>query len=190
MDGQNRYWFIDMPSLKLFGIQLESGNVREVSLGCGYGITADSQSRIWVSGMCGTESSKLIRFTPESDTLSEAPVEDAQLFSMMTRGIAVGRGRSAGHAWTVGTHGVLYKIETESMKQVDAFDFTKISPQAASAVGVAVDFEGYVWIVAQNDNAIYKFDPLAETFVRVPVGKGPYTYSDMTGVQLLNVELN
>jgi streptogramin lyase len=53
--------------------------------------------------------------------------------------------------------------------------------------GVAVDYEGYVWAVSQGANAAYKFDPDAETFVTVGIGRGPYTYSDMTGVQLRQV---
>ncbi|HUT77853.1 MAG TPA: hypothetical protein VM285_09220, partial [Polyangia bacterium] len=54
-------------------------------------------------------------------------------------------------------------------------------------IGVAIDFEGYVWAVSQGGNEAYKIDPATETFTTVPIGTGPYTYSDMTGVQLENV---
>ncbi len=33
-------------------------------------------------------------------------------------------------------------------------------------------------------------DPVEETFTTVEIGDDPYTYSDMTGVQLLNVIVN
>jgi len=54
------------------------------------------------------------------------------------------------------------------------------------AKGISIDYEGYVWIVSQDDNAAFKFDPDTGTYITVPVGKAPYTYSDMTGVQLTN----
>ena len=32
----------------------------------------------------------------------------------------------------------------------------------------------------------YRYDPVDATHVTIGIGQGPYTYSDMTGVQLLN----
>ena len=52
---------------------------------------------------------------------------------------------------------------------------------------MAVDFEGYVWVISQGSSQVYKFDPDTETYITINVGSGPYTYSDMTGVQLRNV---
>ena len=54
-------------------------------------------------------------------------------------------------------------------------------------VGVAVDFEGYVWAVSQGGNATYKVDPNTNEFETIAIGQGPYTYSDMTGMQLQTV---
>ena len=50
---------------------------------------------------------------------------------------------------------------------------------------MAVDYEGCVWTVSSGGDEIYKFDP--DTFATIPVGCGPYTYSDTTGLQLRNV---
>jgi hypothetical protein len=49
---------------------------------------------------------------------------------------------------------------------------------------VAIDFEGNVWTVSQGANSAYKVNPTTWTFVGIPIGQGPYTYSDMTGMQL------
>jgi len=46
--------------------------------------------------------------------------------------------------------------------------------QTVADLAAAVDFEGYVWTVDMNANAIYKFDPDTETHVTVPVGLRPY----------------
>ena len=57
-------------------------------------------------------------------------------------------------------------------------------------IGVAADHEGYIWTVAMYENAAYKFDPVAQTYETIPIGELPYTYSDMTGVQLSNVTVD
>jgi len=50
-----------------------------------------------------------------------------------------------------------------------------------------VDFEGYVWAVSQGGDEAYRVDPITYESITVPIGLSPYTYSDMTGVQLRNV---
>ncbi|PKN36185.1 MAG: hypothetical protein CVU63_17540, partial [Deltaproteobacteria bacterium HGW-Deltaproteobacteria-20] len=54
-------------------------------------------------------------------------------------------------------------------------------------VGVAIDYEGYVWTVSQGGNAAHKVHPATWAITTVPIGSGPYTYSDMTGMQLRGV---
>jgi streptogramin lyase len=54
-------------------------------------------------------------------------------------------------------------------------------------VGVAIDYEGYVWTVSQGGNAAHKVHPATWDITTVPIGSGPYTYSDMTGMQLRGV---
>ena len=143
-----------------------------MELGSGYGITADFQRRVWIGGGCGVS-----RYDPADESLEVVEVSDAEYL----RGIAVGTEKSAGYAWAADTDGTLYKIDQENMIVAGAYNI------GAELVGVAVDFEGYVWVVDYIANAAHKFDPDTETYITVPVGQRPYTYSDMTGMQLKGV---
>ncbi len=54
-------------------------------------------------------------------------------------------------------------------------------------VGVALDFDGYVWAVLQSPGGAVKIDPKTKQVIgSYPTGKSPYTYSDMTGYTLAN----
>lgn len=52
--------------------------------------------------------------------------------------------------------------------------------------GVSIDFEGYVWAVANGSNAT-KLDPVSGQIWTYSGLVGAYTYSDMTGYALSNV---
>ena len=86
--------------------------------------------------------------------------------------------------WAADTGGVLLEIDEETLEITGSWPIG-----AAKMIGVAVDFEGYVWTVSQEEGATYKFDPETHTMETVEIGLEPYTYSDMTGVQLENVTL-
>ena len=52
-------------------------------------------------------------------------------------------------------------------------------------VGIALDFEGFVWAVNQSGASATKIDPKTKQIIGTyPVGPSPYTYSDMTGYTL------
>jgi streptogramin lyase len=99
------------------------------------------------------------------------------------RGIAVGTAKSAGYVWASDSPGTLYQIDQESMEVVGSY----VMGSGIDMIGAAVDYQGYVWTVAQMSSSAYKFDPDTETFATFSSLQGPYTYSDMTGVQLRNV---
>jgi streptogramin lyase len=119
------------------------------------------------------------RFDPLTDTAESLEVDDGITYSL--RGIAVGVGASEGYVWASDTSGQLVKLHADDMEVVNTY-----TVGTAAMVGVAVDFEGFVWTVSMGGDACHKFDPDLETFVTVPIGDAPYTYSDMTGVQLKN----
>lgn len=55
-------------------------------------------------------------------------------------------------------------------------------PGCVEPLGVAIDVDGYVWVVDKGANRAYKFDPeLRAVELTVDTLDGPYTYSDMTG---------
>ncbi len=175
VDGNDGFWVYNAgifgpPSV--FRVEMSTLQVSEtVQLG-GYGITVDSQGRVWVGN-----GYFIFRYDPADGSLDECLVADAYDF----RGIAVGTEKSAGYVWVADFNGTLHKIDQENMAVAGAYDM------GIKLVGVAVDFEGYVWAVDLEADAAYKFDPDTETYVTVPVGVSPYTYSDMTGMQLKGV---
>jgi len=56
---------------------------------------------------------------------------------------------------------------------------------SGNPVGVALDYDGFVWAVNQGGSSTAKIEPKTMTKVGlVSVGSSPYTYSDMTGYTL------
>jgi len=183
VDGNGGFWVFDRSFAiqKIVRVDMNTLQVtKSISLQGGYGMTADSQGRIWVSGAhYGSSPSYVSRYDPESDSLEVLNVTDCGTCGL--RGIAAGMEKSAGYVWSADTDGTLYKIDQESMIVADTYEMGQYM------IGAAVDFEGYVWTVDMDANAIYKFDPDTEAHVTVPVGLKPYSYSDMTGMQLKGV---
>jgi streptogramin lyase len=176
MDGTNGFWIFDTAG-RLVRINTNSLSLFTREVECGYGITVDEQGRVWTGGSGGVGNC-VSRYDLNYDTEDTMDVPDAEFL----RGIAVGVELSAGYVWAADTSGRLYKLDEETMAIVDTY-----TVGAYNMIGVAVDFQGYVWTVSTDGNATYKFDPVTETFISVPIGMGPYTYSDMTGAQLRNV---
>lgn len=179
VDGVGNLWIIDPwgsmgGAISLWQIEMDGMWPTQRTVSCGYGITVDSQNRVWSGG--GTYPCAS-RYDPVAD------VEDIANFptGMFPRGIAAGVGKSAGYVWQV-DDGMLFKINEETLVTEASYPISGMD-----TIGVAVDYEGYVWVVAQGSSQVFKFDPDTETYITMAVGMGPYTYSDMTGVQLRNV---
>ncbi len=186
VDGKGGFWVADWPGgTRLTRVDMDTleTEVHEDASGGSYGITADSDGRIWTSG-CGPggpDTSFISYYDPVSQDMEslEFSMDDGIDF---LRGIAVGIEKSAGSVWSAATSGQLVEVNMDTMELVYILPVTELE-----IVGVAVDFEGYVWAVSFGENEIYKVDPDTYTYTAVPVGLEPYTYSDMTGMQLKNV---
>jgi hypothetical protein len=184
MDGNGNFWTVAMfCTVGLCNIQrisLDNLNDHTThSVHCGYGISADAQGRIWTAGM-GLGTSCVSRFDP--GTLQNDWVTTG--IGDPLRGIAVGTEMSAGYAWVASTAGNLLQVDLDTVEVVN-----EVPVGVSAMVGVAVDFEGYVWTVSQGGNATHKVDVSTDPWTKIDVGigLGPYTYSDMTGMQLKNV---
>lgn len=130
-----------------------------------YGIAADREGRLWTCNLNGC----LHRFDPEIREWRTAP-------SAACRGVAVG---PDGSIWT-GQESTLERWDPDRMEVIQT-----IPTSGSGGIGVAIDFDGKVWFVNQTSADASRLDP--ETGVeegRFPVGLAPYTYSDMTGIQL------
>ncbi|HUT77751.1 MAG TPA: hypothetical protein VM285_08705, partial [Polyangia bacterium] len=178
MDGSGGFWIYDSSGQSIYRIDTEILHFDNHSVPCGYGISVDSQGRVWTGGWGSGEYSCVNRYDPITDENVYVNVPGASFL----RGIAVGMGASAGYVWAADTGGSLVKIDKETVQVAGMFTIGGMD-----MIGVAIDFEGNVWTVAQISNSAYKFDPDAETYQAVPIGTNPYTYSDMTGAQLKNV---
>ena len=181
MDGKGNIWTVAM------GCTIGLCSIQRVSLAdltdnqtfpvhCGYGISVDSQGRVWTAGTNTFAGGGCIsRFDPEtqtSDFFSTGLVD-------FHRGVAVD---GEGSVWVASSDGDLLQVDEETLELVWR---DHVGPE--SVVGVAVDYEGYVWAVSQGGNSAHKVHPETHAVTNVPIGQGPYTYSDMTGMQLRNV---
>ncbi len=134
--------------------------------GYAYGITVDTQGRVWFSG-------GLNRFdytTKEwkgSDALFEGGGGIAQDFQ--------------NRIWMAGNNDVTW-VNMETF----AIGDTVTLPGEGQVKGVSVDMDGYIWAVLTGGHA-HKIHP--NTYARESYDglNDPYTYSDMTGGALYNV---
>jgi len=184
IDNQGNFWTVDM-SCTVGICQIERISLADLTdhqthgVHCGYGISVDSKGRVWTAGqniMAG--GGCVSRFDPSND--ENVWVNTGALD--FNRGVAVGVAASAGFVWAASTNGDLIQVDVEAVTIVNRQHIG-----TESMVGVAVDFEGYVWTVSEGANAAHKVDPTTWAATTVPIGIQPYTYSDMTGMQLWNV---
>jgi len=179
VDGLDGLWIVDnyAPDA-LIRVDMVALTTERHPIGlCGYGISVDASGRVWTGGdLC------INRYDPATRTDQSVNVAGTCPGCTMLRGIAVGSERSGGFVWAADSSGNLVKVDEETVEVVDA-----VPIGTPDMIGVAVDYEGFVWTVSQGANSAYKFDPGDGTFVRVGIGSRPYTYSDMTGVQLHQV---
>ena len=205
MDPEGNFWVMDgfgFPSNVVSGglirVNLASETVTRFENHCGYGISVDADGNVWTSGKhwesnaTPNETSCVQKFS----ATTELPEETPTYLGQFLRGIAVGSGKSAGYVWSAETRGALYKVNQANLADVEVIP-TPVSETTVACqsddncenglVGVAIDYEGYVWMVSTTENTAYKYDPESGDFTAVVIGDQPYTYSDMTGMQLRGV---
>jgi len=144
-----------------------------------YGITVDRDGYVWTTGQYGAQ-----RFDPETET-----------YDLVEGGCGGGVAADAdGNIWTAsGYVAVVWAVPEECRPS----GITRIDGQTLEAHvietlgqshGVAVDFDGHVWGINVPTGDAHKIDPSDESFEVAWDGGGnnSYTYSDMTGFQLVN----
>ncbi|MBW2261459.1 MAG: hypothetical protein JRG91_05745 [Deltaproteobacteria bacterium] len=176
MDGLGNFWMVAMGCTvgmcRLSQLNMTTHAFTIHTVPCGYGISVDRLGRIWTAGMGGVN-----RLDPVSGTNTTYNTGLAQF----NRGIAVD---DEGSVWAAVTDGSLIEVNETTVELIGT------APLGASdVVGVAIDFQGQVWAVAQGSNQAIKVNPDTYEVERFTIGSGPYTYSDMTGYQLTIVEI-
>ncbi|MBI4701003.1 MAG: hypothetical protein HY744_07570 [Deltaproteobacteria bacterium] len=184
IDNKGNFWTVDMNCTvglcQIERISVDDLNKHEThAVHCGYGISVDAKGRIWNAGMNAFAGGGCVsRFDPAT---AENVWADTGAMDF-DRGVAVGIALSAGSVWAASTNGDLIQVDMETVKVVKRQHIG-----AEAMVGVAVDYQGFVWTVSQGGNAAHKVHPVSWEITTVPIGKEPYTYSDMTGMQLWGV---
>jgi len=139
-----------------------------------YGITVDRDGYVWLSGGTGA-----MRFDPETEE-----------YTLVENNGGCGGGIAAdvnGIVWT--GHG--YICSPAGVSRIDPETMTaEVIQTGGDTHGVAIDFDGFVWGINVNGGNAHKIDPETLDF-EVAWESGTawgynYTYSDMTGYQLIN----
>lgn len=140
---------------------------------CGYGIAADAAGRIYTAG-----GSCVSRFDPATETWEK--------LDLRTQGMSSGRGLAVDNkngVWITDTSWGMFHVDGAGAQMVYKGKTAQLS---SGNVGAALDFDNNPWVISQSTNAAFKINPADYSSVKVTVGSGPYTYSDMTGYQLRN----
>lgn len=141
-----------------------------------YGITVDADGYVWLSGWNGAQ-----RFDPVTTE-----------YELVAGTGGCGGGIAAdvdGNVWT--GHG--YICNPQGVARIDPETMeAHVVATGGDTHGVAVDFDGNVWGINVGGGNAHKIDPEDESFEVAwtsNAGNGwgyNYTYSDMTGYQLVN----
>jgi hypothetical protein len=140
----------------------------------GYGMTVTSDGYVWLCGL------NTRRFDPLTEQWTSVPL----LGGSVHTGGCMGDGEGILYR---GSYAQIHGIDTTTLEVVRTLDVAQ--PGDDFIWGVAVDFDGYVWGVPRNGSRAYKVDPNNNTIaLQVDGLVQAYTYSDMTGFALLNVD--
>jgi len=178
IDANGILWVSGRGGSKLVRVDLETDAIDSYIPNLGgcfqpYGITLDPKGRVWVANCCCWHVT--YRFDPT--TLEWAAAE----MQARPRGVAAS------------IYGNVYVANDQSHKVAvvdsDAAQTLAYVDLGAGRfpIGVAVDFDEFVWTVNQTGNSVSKIDTTNLVVAgEYPIGNGPYTYSDMTGYILHN----
>ncbi len=183
MDGRGSFWTVAMTCTvmmcRLSRLNMTSLTEQIYNVPCGYGISVDREGYVWTAGMGCVN---------KLDPMSGANTTYSTGMTSFNRGIAVD---GMGSVWAAVTTGEVLRVNESDVTLINRFP-VHTGGSHGDIVGVAIDFQGYVWAVAYNDSATgyaIKIDPATYETESFPIGRGPYTYSDMTGYQLSIVEI-
>ncbi|MCO4760295.1 MAG: hypothetical protein KC502_02250 [Myxococcales bacterium] len=214
VDKDNYAWAGGWGQKKLWRLDPNTGAVVDtINLGCNpYGLVIDQKGVIWVAGRgCGV----LVQANPKTkavtkhgngkgspyginvDMFGKIWIANTNNYSSRFDPLT-GKWNSVAHnkrsrGIATSNDGYVY-VALDSTSSVAKINATTLVTEAHISlgssrypVGIAVDYDGYVWAVNQSKGTASKVDPKTNTVVgEYPVGKGPYTYSDMTGYTLNN----
>jgi hypothetical protein len=167
VDYEGNFWFHGWGTFKLARVDFETLEV-EIFDGGGYGITVDTEARVWLS-------SSISRFDYATGERLSANVSTSGGITQDLQN----------RIWAAGQNGVVW-VDMETLAVGDEVAL----PGNGQVKGVSVDIDGYIWAVRQDDPTAYKIDPDNYDIQTYTGLNGPYTYSDMAGGAINNVTCN
>lgn len=169
VDNEGNFWFHGFGNNKLVRVELASMTYT-ITGGGNYGITVDTEGRVWTNS--------IRRYDPGSNQWANPVGGNAGQNGGVAQDLQ-------GRIWAAEANGVTW-VDMETMAVGD----TVALPFQGQAKGVSVDIDGYIWAAFQGDTRAYRIDPDTYAIETVTGLNDPYTYSDMTGGQLSNVNCN
>jgi len=196
IDQQGIIWFVsrDPSPHSLVKVDPASGEVGSwpVPGNYAYGMAIDPWGKVWVAT---GESMGISRFDPVTNSWTNTWSWSER---GRTRGVAIKilRNAPAGavigstvfvahHTWTCVLGRYISVIDAKTLTPEEPID---LGDAVFGPVGVAVDSDGYLWSVNQCTNNASKIETETKQVIGTyPVGRSPYTYSDMTGYALKTI---
>ena len=176
-----------------------------------YGIAIDNKKRIWATEAYESDDSTrgfLFRYTPDANPLLTGTWDALKISEKHHRGLASDK---YGYIWVTTTEESAPTIpipQEVSLVNSDTFpdpaslldtkSFSDGTNTPHQGTGIAVDFNGNVWGVSrcqggQGFASFFEIDRSGATptivttsIKNIPIGNGPYSYSDMVGYNLKN----
>jgi len=173
VDGAGYLWISTLGHGPLLKISTETGQiVKSVEPGCAtYGIAIDRQDNPWFGNWCDNDGGAI-----KVDTQTYEVTRIKQNGIGKTRGVAADKD---GNIWVANWDG-------DSVTKIRASDNQIIGTYNVGngPLGMAVDRDGDVWAVNYSGGSATKLNPQGGLIDTYSTGANPYSYSDMTGLQL------
>ncbi len=148
-----------------------------------YGMTVDSQGRVWLASWSSSGSASAARYNPFNSQWDLATNHVASSLSGIQEDA---EGRMWMNYWSYdgdGTNPGLVYIDGETMEVSEPFG---IGCGPSACRGISVDLDGNVWSTSMTQNTAFRYNPESGNVDTYDQLVGPYTYSDMTGWALQN----
>ncbi len=177
IDGSGIIWVSGRGCNQMVRVDPETNQVQKLTPPSGnmYGITVDLKGNVWMGHYSNHAISRYVPATGQWDYITSG------LGSGCPRGMA---GSTDGYMYSgLGCSGTqIARVDIDTLQ----VNLINIAP-GTTPIGVALDSKGFIWAVCYSSSSAAKINPDTLSLVgNYPVGKNPYTYSDMTGYALHN----
>jgi len=174
VDGAGYLWISTIGYGPVLKISTETGLiVKKVDPGCAtYGIAIDREDNPWFGNWCDYKGGAI---KIDTNTYKVTKIEQPGINSR-TRGVAADKD---GYMWVA-------NYDANSVTKIRANDGSIIGTFKAGKgpLGMAVDTDDNIWAVNFDGATATKLAPNGNTIATYQTGDSPYSYSDMTGLQL------